>query len=172
MRLCPAGWVLEIEPFLVVSVPEASERCRCDAVLNRVSRRSGAVVAAAVLTYIGATLLFVMGLMLLLGAHDGVFLGRPTDVIRIAGAPIPMDVAPATGVVSLVVGLALVGLAIVAQRRRPAGRRGLTLIGGLALAGLVYTFLTADDVSPLLPMAWIATALILLWLGKTNQPHG
>jgi hypothetical protein len=147
-------------------VPEASERCRCDAVPNRVSRRSGAVVAAAVLTYIGASVLFVGGLTFLLGARAGVFLGQPTDVVRFAGAPFPTEVAPAAGVVFAVVGLALVVLAVAAQRGHSAGRRGLTIIGVLALAGLVYTFFTADDVSPLLPMAWISTALILLRLGR------
>ena len=159
------------EPVLVVFALAACGRRRCDGALDRVSIRSVAAVVGAVLTYIGAGLLLFMGLSLLLFARDGVFLGQPTDVIRIAGAPVPMDAAPAVGVVSVVVGLALVVLAVAAQRGRPAGRRGLTVIGGLAMAGLVYTLFTADDVSPLLPMAWIATALILLWLGKkrTNR---
>src|SRR5882757_3408578 len=37
------------------------------------------------------------------------------------------------------------------------------------MAGLVYTFLFADDISPLPPAAWIVVALTLLWVGKARQ---
>lgn len=141
----------------------------CDDLLRRMLRRSVPLVAGALMTYIGGALLFVAGLTFLLGAHDGAYLGGQTDFVKIAGAPIPIGVAPVAGAVFAVVGLALVALAVMAQRGRSAGQLGLTLIGVLAMAGLVYTFLFADDISPLPPAAWIVVALTLLWVGKARQ---
>lgn len=53
-----------------------------------------------------------------------------------------------------------------AQRGRSAAQVGLTIVGVLAVAGLVYTFLFADDISPIPPTVWIVTALTLMWMGK------
>jgi hypothetical protein len=123
------------------------------------------VLAAAILTYIGAGVLLLAGPMFLLGARDGTFFGRPTDTVGIAGAIIPIGAAPAAGAVLTLVGVALVWLAVLAQRRHPAGAVGLTVIGGLALVGLIYAGVAGDLVSALAPMAWILLALALLWIG-------
>jgi hypothetical protein len=133
-----------------------------------VARRSVAALTAAILTYIGAVLMVLMGLSLV-ATSGGLFMGQPTPVVKIAGAPIPIAVAPVVGAVFVVVGLALIGLAIAAQRGHPVGRVGLTVIGGVTIVGLVYTILTADAVSPLPPIAWILIALALWWVASSRS---
>ena len=123
-------------------------------------------MVGAALTYIGAALMLFMGVSLPFEVRDGAFMGEPMDVVRIAGAPIPIGVVPTAGVIFAIIGVALAVLAVAAQRGHPAGQLGLTVIGALVIVGLGYTFFTADDISPLPPTAWIATALTLLWVGK------
>jgi hypothetical protein len=135
-------------------------------------RASRCVTVGVVLTCIGAGVLLVAGAMFLLGVHDGTFLGsEPTATVGIAGAPIPLDAAPAAGAVMLVVALALIVLAVLARRGRAAGRLGLTGIGALAILGLLYTAVADDPVSPVAPIVWIVVALALLWIGgRTARP--
>ena len=129
---------------------------------------SRTVLVAAVLTYIGAGILIVAGPMFFFGAGDGTFLGQPAGDIVLAGSSIPIGAASAAGAVLTVVGVLLVVLAVLAQRGNPAGRTGLTVIGAVAIIGLVYTVLTGDWVSALAPLAWIVLALVLLWVGRTG----
>lgn len=126
-------------------------------------------VAGAVLTYIGGTLTCIMGLSLLFDAHNGTYMGHPTDAVRISGAPIPIGVASAAGGVFAVIGLALIMLTVAAQRGHSFGYIGLTVIGALVIAGLIYTFLFADRISPIPSSAWIVIALTLLWFGKRSK---
>ena len=131
-------------------------------------RRSRTVLAAAVLTYIGAGLLLLAGPMFLLGAGNGTFFGQPTDTVGISGAIIPIDAAPGAGAVLTVVGVALVWLAVLAQRGHRAGTVGLTVVGAVALAGLLCAAVLGDPVSTIPSIVWIVVAVSLLWIGTAS----
>lgn len=135
------------------------------------NRRSRLVLVAAIMTYVGAAFLAIGGVTFLLLAGPGRPLGGPGD-IAIAGARFLAESTSLAGIVMIVLGLLLVLLAVFAQRGYPAGRFGLTGIGVLVVAWLVSVVLTADPVSPLVPILWIAATLVLLWIGhaRTVRP--
>jgi hypothetical protein len=124
---------------------------------------------AVVMTYLGTGVMLATGAMFVFGVHDDRFLGsEPTATVGIAGAPVPLESAPAVGVILLVVGVALIMLAALARQGRALGRLGLTGIGAVALVGLIYIALSDDPRSPLAPIAWIVVALALLWAGARH----
>lgn len=54
----------------------------------------------------------------------------------------------------------------------PQAASGLTGIGSVAIAGLLYTAVADDPVSPWVLIAWIIIALALLWTGGRTAGTG
>ena len=136
---------------------------------RRTPHRSRAVLAGAVLTYLGTGLLLVFGVSLLLAVRDGTYLGQASPEVSLAGIPIPIHAAPAVGALLIVLALTLVALTVLTQRGHRAGRPGLTVIGVIAIGWLLYAAVTNDPVSPFPSAVWIALALILFWVGRTRE---
>jgi hypothetical protein len=128
--------------------------------------RFGAVVAGAVMTYLGSAAALLVGLMFVLGSGDGTFLGRPTDRIGLFDVRLPIGAAQPVELVVTGVGVLLVVLATLVVRRSGSARIALSCPGGLSAAPLGYATVTAGSVLAVAALGWIALAVLLVRLGR------
>lgn len=124
-------------------------------------RRPGVVLAGAIMTYIGGGMVLGVGVwMLLLGTGNGGF--------GIENVSVPVEAMTAVGGVCMAVGVLLVVLAVLTQRGHDAARIGLTALGALFVIGHLYE-VTTGNLVPLIGVAWIAVAVLLLWVGRATS---
>lgn len=131
--------------------------------------RFGAVVAGAVMTYLGSAAMLLVGLMFTLGSGDGTFMGRPTDRIGLFDVQLPIGAARAVGLGVTVAGILLVVLATLVIRRSRSARVLLSCLGVLAAALLGYATVSAGSALAVVGLGWIALATLLVWLGRLRK---
>lgn len=129
------------------------------------AKRPWTVLAAVIMAYLGSAVMVLGGSMLAIGARDGEFLGKPTDDVQVAGTTIPIEQASIVGTGLTSIALVVLALAVFTQRGSNRARIALTVIG-MGFAGvLAYSALTGEPLSPVIPLVWIALAVVLLWAG-------
>lgn len=128
-------------------------------------RRPGTVLAAAIMTYVGAALFIVLGLVLVIGSSNPDFREGFAEGAGTEG--VPTGAIAGVGVVVALVGIALIVLAAFAQRGSNGARIGITVIGGVFIF-LQLVSIATGAAQALLGLIWIGVAITLLWVGGAN----
>lgn len=127
--------------------------------------RPGTVLAGLVMAYVGAGLQLLLGLVAMVGSRNDDFVRGFATGAGTAGQT-GGAIAVIGGIVALV-GIAVLVLAVFAQRGGNVARIGLTVFGGVSML-LQLVSLVGGSPQSVIGLLWIATAVTLIWAGPAN----
>lgn len=134
-------------------------------------RRPGSVLASAIMTYVGAGFMALIGIIMLIGAavSDAFVRGGQEAWNATSGMTTTSFrlVALGFGGFALLLGAALIVLAVFAQWGRNGARIGLTVIGAIEVIASLFSVVRGSGQS-VLGLVYVAVAVILLWVGTAN----
>lgn len=128
-------------------------------------QRPGRVLAGSIMTFVGAGLMVLLGLLLLVAASNEDFVAGFTT--ELGAGTLGSGFVTGFGVFALLVGSAVIVLAAFALRGSNGARIALTVIGGLfILADLASIVLGSPRA--IVGLIWIAVAITLFWSGDAS----